>query len=153
MVNKITKSILIFLMLILLHVILFHPPPPIFPSHLLLSYCIDLYNLLLPRMSIFSFILSLFREIDQYLPRIEVKKVDGLRAQWETLTNKADVVKHVLLCEKRQDYESEVDKQVKSFGVETIRFRNSFDSEGPLVPGLRPNIAVERLGMLNWINN
>ena len=72
--------------------------------------------------------------------------MDGLRSQWEALTKMAENVKHVLLYEKRQDYESEVDKQVKSFGVETIRFRNSFDSEGPLVPGLHPNIAVERLG-------
>jgi len=75
-----------------------------------------------------------------------VRKVNGLRAQWDNLTKKAETVKHFLLVEKRQDYESEVDKQVKSFGVETIRFRNSFDSEGPLVPGLYPSVAVERLG-------
>ncbi len=43
-------------------------------------------------------------------------------------------------------FEREVDKQVKSFVVETIQFRNSFDTEGPLVPGLLPNEAVARLG-------
>ena len=31
--------------------------------------------------------------------------------------------------------------------METIRFRNSFDTEGPLVPGLTPQAAIVRLGI------
>lgn len=88
------------------------------------------------------------REFDPYLPRSEVQKVDGLRSKWEALTQLAESVRYHLLSEKRQDHEGEVDKQVKSFGVETIRFRNSFDSEGPLVPGLHPSDAVSRLGKI-----
>ncbi len=56
-------------------------------------------------------------------------------------------VKHQLLSEQRRYHEREVDKQVKAFVVETIQFRNSFDTEGPLVPGLAPNEAVTRLGL------
>ena len=37
--------------------------------------------------------------------------------------------------------------QVKAFVVETIQFRNSFDAEGPLVPGLLPSEAITRLGV------
>ena len=35
---------------------------------------------------------------------------------------------------------------MKEFVVETIQFRNSFDTEGPLTPGLLPDEAVARLG-------
>ena len=35
---------------------------------------------------------------------------------------------------------------MKAFVVRTIQFRNSFDTEGPLVPGLVPSEAAIRLG-------
>ena len=72
--------------------------------------------------------------------------MDTLRNQWEILTGLAETVRCNLLSERRSDFEGEVDKQVKSFAVETIRFRNSFDSEGPLVPGLLPDDATSRVG-------
>ena len=55
-------------------------------------------------------------------------------------------MRHELLSEHRLVYEQEVDKQVKAFSVKTIQFRNSFDSEGPIVPGLTPTEAITRLG-------
>ena len=55
-------------------------------------------------------------------------------------------MRYDLLSENRLVYEQEVDKQVKAFSVKTIQFRNSFDSEGPIVPGLTPNEAITRLG-------
>lgn len=57
-------------------------------------------------------------------------------------------IQYQLLSEQRLYFEREVDKQVKAFVVETIQFRNSFDTEGPLVPGLMPSEAVARLGQL-----
>ena len=48
--------------------------------------------------------------------------------------------------EERLSHEREVDKQIQEFRVESIQFRNSFDNEGPLVPGLIPSEAVTRLG-------
>lgn len=72
--------------------------------------------------------------------------MDSLRDDWTSLTELAESVRTRLLSEQRGLFEREVDKQVKSFVVETIQFRNSFDMEGPLVPGLLPNEAVTRLG-------
>ena len=57
----------------------------------------------------------------------------------------ADRVRKELLQERRQQLEQELDKQVKSFVVEVIRFRNAFDVEGPNVPGLSPLEAAKRL--------
>jgi len=89
---------------------------------------------------------ALLRSYTPHLPRSEVQQVDTLREEWTTLTELADSVKHRLLTEQRLSYEREVDKQVKAFVVETIQFRNSFDTEGPLVPGLLPSEAITRLG-------
>ena len=86
------------------------------------------------------------REYNPHLPRSEVQQVDSLRDDWKALTDHALQVQYKLLSEQRLLFEREVDKQVKAFVVETIQFRNSFDSEGPLVPGLIPSEAVSRLG-------
>ena len=75
--------------------------------------------------------------------------MDTLRDKWSALISLAEEVRTQLLSTQRQLFEREVDKQVKGFVVETIQFRNSFDTEGPLVPGLRPNDAVSRLGQ-SW---
>ncbi len=72
--------------------------------------------------------------------------MDALRDDWQTLTELAEDTRQQLLGEQRVFWEREVDKKVKAFVVMTIRFRNSFDTEGPLVPGLTPNEAVVRLG-------
>lgn len=86
------------------------------------------------------------REYDRHLPRTEVQQVDTLRDDWLTLTQLAEDTRQRLLGEQRTLWEREVDKKVKAFVVMTIQFRNSFDTEGPLVPGLTPNEAVVRLG-------
>ena len=87
-----------------------------------------------------------FREYNPHLSRSEVQQVDSLRDEWNNLITLAEEVQRKLLSEQRKFYERDVDKQVKAFVVETIQFRNSFDTEGPLVPGLLPSEAVERLG-------
>ena len=73
--------------------------------------------------------------------------MDGLRAGWKQLSKLAEDARCQLLSEQRLVYERELDKQVQAFTVETIQFRNSFDTEGPLVSGLTPMEAVGRLGM------
>ena len=77
--------------------------------------------------------------------------MDALRDDWAALIELAEEVKSQLLSKQRVFFEREVDKQVKAFVVETIQFRNSFDTEGPLVPGLLPNEAVTRLGESNKV--
>ena len=55
-------------------------------------------------------------------------------------------VKNLLLVDQRLIHIQETVKQVKEFVVQTIQFRNTFDTEGPLVPGLTPTEAVSRVG-------
>ncbi|KAM4694307.1 uncharacterized protein O3C94_004765 [Discoglossus pictus] len=79
------------------------------------------------------------------IPREEVTEVTNLRSKWTELLNLSFVVKETLLKEKEDIFKQELDKQVKSFVVEVIQFRNSFDTQGPAAPGVRPEEAVARL--------
>ncbi|XP_059166583.1 dynein axonemal heavy chain 8-like [Physella acuta] len=88
---------------------------------------------------------SKLREFDLRLPREEVEEVDHLREKWAELLEIADQVRDVLLKERRGAFEQELDKQVKTFVVEVIQFRNAFDAQGPAVPGIQPSEAVSRL--------
>jgi dynein heavy chain, axonemal len=79
------------------------------------------------------------------IPRDELHECSQLRVKWSELMLNADRVRRQLLQERRQQLEQELDKQVKSFVVEVIRFRNAFDVEGPNVAGLSPLDAAKRL--------
>ena len=57
----------------------------------------------------------------------------------------ADDLGQNLVKERRTAFEQELDKQLKTFVVEVIQFRNAFDAQGPAVPGIRPAEAVQRL--------
>ncbi|XP_048577711.1 dynein axonemal heavy chain 8 isoform X3 [Nematostella vectensis] len=85
------------------------------------------------------------REYKLNLPRKEVEEVDSLRDEWVKLMELAEKVREELLVKKRGMFEQELDKEVKAFVVNVIQFRNSFDSQGPGVPGVRPAEAVARL--------
>ncbi|GFN75495.1 dynein beta chain, ciliary [Plakobranchus ocellatus] len=85
------------------------------------------------------------REFELRLPRQEVEEVDSLREKWAALMELAEQVREVLLKERRGAFEQELDKQVKTFVVEVIQFRNAFDAQGPSVPGIQPAEAVSRL--------
>lgn len=72
-------------------------------------------------------------------------KVESLRQNWAELVQLADRLGHTLLKERRASFEQELDKQLKTFVVEVIQFRNAFDAQGPAVQGVRPAEAVQRL--------
>ena len=77
--------------------------------------------------------------------RLEIEQVTSLREMWVQLMRSAEAVRTTLLQDKRNQLEQELDKQVKTFVVEVIRFRNSFDATGPCVPGIDPHEAIRRL--------
>ncbi|KAM4043310.1 dynein axonemal heavy chain 5-like isoform 1-T1 [Anomaloglossus baeobatrachus] len=83
------------------------------------------------------------------IPRGEVNDVTNLRNKWADLMALTSVVKENLLKEKQDIFKQELDKQVKSFVVEVIQFRNRFDTQGPAAPGVKPEEAVTRLHDFN----
>ena len=71
--------------------------------------------------------------------------MDSLRQNWIDLVVFADELGQTLVKERRTSFEQELDKQLKTFVVEVIQFRNAFDAQGPAVPGVKPAEAVQRL--------
>ncbi|XP_031757885.1 dynein gamma chain, flagellar outer arm isoform X2 [Xenopus tropicalis] len=90
----------------------------------------------------------MYEKLETYqlrIPREEIHNVTNLRNKWTELMNLTYIVKETLLREKQDVFKQELDKQVKSFVVEVIQFRNSFDTQGPAAPGVKPEEAVARL--------
>ena len=85
------------------------------------------------------------RRFDLLLTREEIEQVTSLREKWADLMKSAENARVLLLQEKRNALEQELDKQVKTFVVEVIRFRNAFDAQGPSVASIEPLEAVRRL--------
>ncbi len=85
------------------------------------------------------------RRYDLIMTRQEIEQVTTLRDNWSNLMKSAENVRKILLQDKRNTLEQELDKQVKTFVVEVIRFRNSFDATGPSVVGIDPYEALKRL--------
>ena len=85
------------------------------------------------------------RRFDLLLTREEIEQVTTLREKWSELMKSAENARVLLLQEKRNALEQELDKQVKTFVVEVIRFRNAFDAQGPSVASIEPLEAVRRL--------
>ena len=85
------------------------------------------------------------RRFELILTREEIEQVENLRENWSHLMSSAYVVRQNLIQHKRSTLEQELDKQVKTFVVEVIRFRNLFDATGPSVAGIDPYEAIRRL--------
>ena len=91
---------------------------------------------------------NIYNDLQRYeliLTREEIDQVTNLRENWAKLMKSAENVRTILLQDKRTTLEQELDKQVKTFVVEVIRFRNSFDATGPSVTGIDPYEALRRL--------
>ncbi|KAL5009692.1 hypothetical protein ScPMuIL_011997 [Solemya velum] len=71
-------------------------------------------------------------------------KIDGIYLPIENMYAKLREFE-LRLPQRRGAFEQELDKQVKTFVVEVIQFRNAFDAQGPSVPGIPPAEAVTRL--------
>eukprot|EP00899_Mesostigma_viride_P009796 jgi/Mesvir1/18818/Mv04309-RA.2 len=78
------------------------------------------------------------------VPKEEIDQVGDLRYSWKKLRKLANDVSDNL-ARLQVGFKRELIKEVKSFVVDVSSFRQDFDSNGPMVPGLAPMDAVDRL--------
>jgi len=69
---------------------------------------------------------------------------ENIRKTWEQLVVKAVQVRNELQGQQGQ-YKLNLIQAVNSLTIDVKAFRNDFDTEGPMVPGLEPRDALERL--------
>ncbi|KAF8281137.1 dynein, axonemal, heavy polypeptide 5 [Trypanosoma cruzi] len=74
----------------------------------------------------------------------EIDRVEDIRFKWRKLHAQAelrsDEINHM-----QHGFKKGLTQEVQKFGAEVISFRNDYDAHGPMVEGLKPQEAMERL--------
>eukprot|EP00002_Diphylleia_rotans_P021973 TRINITY_DN428_c1_g1_i1.p1 TRINITY_DN428_c1_g1~~TRINITY_DN428_c1_g1_i1.p1 ORF type:complete len:4548 (+),score=958.95 TRINITY_DN428_c1_g1_i1:229-13872(+) len=87
---------------------------------------------------------SLLTRYEVRVPKEELEQVSNIRSTWRSLIQNATSV-HENLMQLQVNFKRELIRSIKAFQVDVIQFRNDFDSNGPMIPGLKPSETIERL--------
>jgi len=97
----------------------------------------------------FNPVIDMYMLLDTYLvggitDKDEMDSRSMLRATWDLLIKQADL-KVKELQHKQAQYLKQLKKNVKDFAKEVTDFRRDYEQNGPMVEGIEPNVAMERL--------
>jgi dynein heavy chain len=94
-------------------------------------------------------IMQMYTILDNYLPNglMDKEEQDArsmLRSNWFKLQHETQE-RHDNLAQQQADFKKKLIKIVNEFKQDVNRFRNEYDTHGPMVSGIPPRKAVERL--------
>lgn len=94
-------------------------------------------------------IMDMYRMLESYLPsgfmdKDEIDKKTVLRNNWKKLL-KLSEQRTDELSKTQRNFKRQLLKDIKEFKVDVERFREEFLTNGPMVDGIAPNDAVDRL--------
>ena len=94
-------------------------------------------------------IMDMYRMLESYLPagfmdKDEIDKKTVLRANWKRLLKQAEA-RTEDLSKKQTGFKRRLLKDIKEFKADVAHFRDDFLRNGPMVDGIAPNDAVDRL--------
>jgi len=97
----------------------------------------------------FAPIMDMYAMLDRYLPggvvdKDEVEQKNTMRTTWRKLIDFADTVT-TNLGSIQGIYKKQLIWDIRDFTIDIRSFRKDFEENGPLVTGIKPNVAVERL--------
>jgi dynein heavy chain len=87
---------------------------------------------------------ALLRQYDVHVGKSELEDLAELRVSWRKLCETAEASSD-MLSELHVGFKTGLTKAVKAFVVDAVEFRQSFVDRGPMVPGLAPMDAADRL--------
>lgn len=87
---------------------------------------------------------DLLARYDVRIPKEEIDSVAEARNAWSRLLKQANQVSDHLTA-VQPSFKRELQREVKQFVPDVQSFRQEWELEGPMVPGLDPNDALERL--------
>ncbi|KDO29332.1 hypothetical protein SPRG_05868 [Saprolegnia parasitica CBS 223.65] len=95
-------------------------------------------------------ILDMYDMLEHFLPggymdKEEMDQKSVVRSTWRKLVDYAEEVTDNL-SEVQGKFKKQLTKDVKEFQADAISFRAEYSTNGPMVSGLKPSEAVERLG-------
>ena len=94
-------------------------------------------------------IMDMYRMLESYLPsgfmeKEEIDKKTVLRANWKKLLKQCEI-RTEELSKTQTKYKRQLLKDIKEFKRDVEQFREDFLRNGPMVDGINPNDAVDRL--------
>lgn len=94
-------------------------------------------------------IMDMYRMLESYLPsgfmeKEEIDRKTVLRTNWKKLLKQCEV-RTEELSKSQNKFKRQLLKDVKEFKVDVTNFRDDFLRNGPMVDGINPNDAVDRL--------
>jgi dynein heavy chain, axonemal len=81
---------------------------------------------------------------DGYMDKAEMDQRSVLRASWTKLVDHAEDVQDDLSV-AQINFKRQLLQDVKTFTMDCVQFRSDFEENGPMVQGLAPSVAIERL--------
>ncbi|CAD2217240.1 hypothetical protein AGDE_15028 [Angomonas deanei] len=86
--------------------------------------------------------------LQRYNPNLiskeELDRVEDLRFKWRKL-KKAASNRTTEINSMQHGFKKGLTQEVQKFSAEVVAFRNDYDTNGPMVEGLQPQDAMERL--------
>eukprot|EP01038_Epipyxis_sp_PR26KG_P006437 gene6437-8857_t len=94
-------------------------------------------------------IFDMYNMLDRYLPggvinREELEQKANMIISWRKVVEHADRVASSLSA-VQGTYKTQLVKDIREFGLDIRTFRKDFESHGPMLPGIKPNVALEKL--------
>jgi len=98
-------------------------------------------------------IMEMYRTYEAYLPsasmdKEEIDKKTVLRTNWKKLLKQCEI-RTDELSKAQTKYKRTLLRDIKEFKIDVVNFREDFLRNGPMVDGINPNDAVDRLSRFN----
>lgn len=94
-------------------------------------------------------ILDMYLMLDHYLPggvinREELEQKANMLVAWRKVVEHADAIAKGLGA-VQGTYKKQLIWDIREFGLHIRAFRKDFESQGPMIPGIKPQVALEKL--------
>ena len=132
----------------LIHLQLDKKVESIFDLDIVLKYLNKIFNLEFCIESTFSQIDMSYQLLESYevtIKRSQLEEVHGLRKNWQIVLEQAKKLQELYISKKFLKFQREIEKEMKTFEIQTIHFLKEFEAEGPCVSGIDAETAVSRL--------
>ena len=132
----------------LIHLQLDKKVESIFDLEIVLKYLNKIFNLEFCIESTFSQIEMSYQLLESYevtIKRSQLEEVHGLRKHWQIVLEQAKKLQEFYISKNYLKYQREIEKETKTFEIQTINFLTEFEAEGPCVSGIDAETAVSRL--------
>ena len=92
-------------------------------------------------------ILDMYSMLEYYLPdglidKEEIEQRQGMASSWRKVVENADQVSDALIA-VQGDYKKQLVRDIRDFVMDIRQLRKDFEENGPLKPGIQPQVAVE----------